>query len=774
MKPQEEDKNLSLLQKAQRSLSNLLMGVNQDDLDDVDAVQNGLRTTLQKVSNKYRTETGQDITGFFTKLSLNETPASKQDNAQSGKKAKININELIEGTDKNTANNIFYQERDRIMRYEHYRQVHDLIPQLAAALDVYTDNIISPDDFTKNSLNVDYQEGNEEETDQAKMKNRIKDLVAKYKLDSGMRNLIECTLRDGDRFIAVLDYSEEVKKLLNESTAPMTTERKKELEAKALSESEVAFTENQKDILNELDRALHLAEGGKADEFKEADESQFKKDLAEVLKETFVVSDEPEGLLEGYRAFDKEAKKDVEDINVNGSIVRNLDASKVVKLTSDDGICYGYYYIDYTTYEAFGKSHINSSNRFQEIMASQYNTGDNAASGINDAKMKLISKVFVANLSKQIDRKYVENNPEFREVIYSLLRTKRNEETKIKITFIPPEQVVHFGDIGDDGYGTSVYEKTLFTAKLYLASLTSTLIQKLVRAPEKRIFYIEQGLDEDIPGSINSFIKSIKSKEFKMADLDDIGTSIQSSGTFHDMYVPMSNGEKPIEVDTLPSQDVSVENDFLDYLRRTMISGMNVPASFIGYSDEVEFARSLTMQNGKLVRSVVSKQAMFQSRYKELIVLLYRNEYKAELEANEQEKEAKPTTKAQKKKANEKQKQEAKDKNQVVQQVLFNEEQLVVRFPRPITLLSSIISEQISTARDIGEFITNMMVGEDKTETDEYKMFMIEVVKDYLPGIEWDRYKDVLERINRDIKKGKILDGKDGTEENEDEFGGGF
>ena len=49
-------------------------------------------------------------------------------------------------------------------------------------------------------------------------------------------------------------------------------------------------------------------------------------------------------------------------------------------------------------------------------------------------------------------------------------------------------EVVHFGrDDGDQVYHTSIFAPILFTAKLYIAILTSTLMHRLVRAPAKRI-----------------------------------------------------------------------------------------------------------------------------------------------------------------------------------------------------------------------------------------------------------------------------------------------
>jgi len=50
----------------------------------------------------------------------------------------------------------------------------------------------------------------------------------------------------------------------------------------------------------------------------------------------------------------------------------------------------------------------------------------------------------------------------------------------------------------------------------------------------KRAFYVETGLDDDMEGAIQGFIRDIKSKELTSGYLKNITTILNSVGAFED------------------------------------------------------------------------------------------------------------------------------------------------------------------------------------------------------------------------------------------------
>ncbi|PTU25707.1 hypothetical protein DA469_22365 [Bacillus subtilis] len=277
---------------------------------------------------------------------------------------------------------------------------------------------------------------------------------------------------------------------------------------------------------------------------------------------------------------------------------------------------------------------------------------------------EIIANVFIKGISKKIDNEFIKDNKEFKDYIYALLKEKYITEKKVKITYLAPDEVVHFMTDSDELYGQSKLARSLFFAKLYLATLITELMQKISRGRDKRLVYVETGLDADIEGAIQGVVKDIKSKEIQTDILKSVSTILNSIGVFDDYYIPLIDGEKPLDFDTLSGMDVDADSDFLQFLLKSAVNGTGVPANYIDASQDVDFARSLVMQNSTFVRTIVSDQASFSESFSELIRILYRNEY--HLNDNRKDKD------------NEKKKKDSQD--------YIDVNDIEVLFPPPISL----------------------------------------------------------------------------------------
>jgi hypothetical protein len=329
---------------------------------------------------------------------------------------------------------------------------------------------------------------------------------------------------------------------------------------------------------------------------------------------------------------------------ISGSIIKYLDPDKTIKIKVGDTVL-GYYYLEKNTADNFGKSLSSSNPVYGSSFGAGNNTGINtvrrSGSNLDKAKdpLEFFTNLVMNNISKKINKKYLTSNPEFKDAIYTVLKKNdlnkgKKGEDPVIVTFIPAEECIHFM-LGDDDYGHSIFENILFTAKLYLTSLVSTIMQRMIRAPDKRVFSVEVGLDEDHEGAVMSFVNDIKSKDITISSLTgDIDTALSQVSAFKDIYIPVIDGKRSVEVDSFPGADVSFDNDFLDYLLKSMIGGTGVPRALIDDAENVEFARTLAMQNGNFVRMICSYQHMFERKMTQFIQMLYRNEYIKEDEDN--------------------------------------------------------------------------------------------------------------------------------------------
>ena len=174
-------------------------------------------------------------------------------------------------------------------------------------------------------------------------------------------------------------------------------------------------------------------------------------------------------------------------------------------------------------------------------------------------------------------------------------------------------------------------------------------------------------------------------------------------------------------MDIIAGQDVQMENDFMEYLRKAIISGLGVPSSFLQYSDEVDFSRSLAMQNSRFLRSIV----VMQKSYNETLTKLYRKLYQNEFNMEEENS--------------------------------IDLSKLEISLPSPANLNMTNLADQISTISGIVDFITQTIVGQsaDAEESDAIRRV---VTKKYIPAVDWAGIEELIkeskiENLEEDFSK---------------------
>jgi hypothetical protein len=756
-----EMKNLrQRIEDNNKSTTSILYGADQSFIDRNNADFDKIRGTMKNVSEKYKSVTGNSPIEFLTRMVIEDERESNKKKGKNGQpeqgKGMMNINQVLENPNNGIVNELFMKDRTRFKAYDDYDALYEYIPQLAQAIEVYVDNIMSPDDFTKDVFSTYYNDRNVTELKgEKKVITNIKNLEDTYKIEDKSKDWIRKTLYMGDQFVAVLPLEKEFNKILGENGELLN----EQAETVAISESNVALTKDEEILLEGMFNPEDGEEGdGRID---------WKSDLAKLMNENVgysenrysVIKDELLTESEYAQAFGrgewkptresdigkkkdiKKSKKEImtdgsmllgdpgddSGVKISGSYVKLLDPRRVVKINMGD-TCFGYYYIETNddrmmfSNNAFG----NTKNFTLKSTQADLRTDSEYMA---DPKTRLIVDVFAKNISKKLNKKFIENNKEFKNLIYELVKQEYIIKKRINIVYLSPEEVEHFSiDENGEGYGKSKFSRILFSAKLYLAVLTTTLMMKISRSADHRTFYIETGLSKDVEGIIQSFVREIKSKEVKLSDLKSIDSIFNNIGQFHDYFIPQVNGEKAIDIDTTPGQSTEVENEFLEYLKKTMISGMGIPASFLQYSDEMEFARSVSMMNGMFLRTIVGLQKSLGENFSNVYRKLYRNEY-GELEKLDDEEE-----------------------------FVVDYNSIEVRFPSPASLNMTNMADQISNTQTIIDTVVNTLMGSSGDDAKRDKVTR-EVTKKYLPNFEWDFFESLLNETTVEDVESKLTNG---------------
>ena len=266
----------------------------------------------------------------------------------------------------------------------------------------------------------------------------------------------------------------------------------------------------------------------------------------------------------------------------------------------------GYFYVYETDLDPVVKRNKRKSSRFStNFNLHNYDTTTNNSNIINIIANKIV---------KSFDKKYLEQNLEFKDAILSALTYHKIYNKTLHFQFIPAEYVCEFKINEDEnGEGVSLLAKSLFYAKLYLALLMYSIILYTTRSSDTRIYYVKNsGIDTNYDDKVQAVARDIKSKQIKFTDLLSYNSIATKIGGGREIFMPVGkSNERGIEFDILSGQDVQLQNDLLEMLKQGYINGTGVPSVIMQYINEADYAKTLIMANAKHLSRVISYQLDF-------------------------------------------------------------------------------------------------------------------------------------------------------------------
>ena len=288
---------------------------------------------------------------------------------------------------------------------------------------------------------------------------------------------------------------------------------------------------------------------------------------------------------------------------------------------------------------------------------------------------------------------------------------------KFKVQFIPVNYMTHFkiNEDPDSHMGVSVLNKSLWYAKLYLSILLFKIITILTKSNDMRVFYIRNaGINKNMVNRVQEIARQLKDRQISFNDLASIQTIFSKVGTYKEAFIPMGkSGERNIEFEIVSGQDVQLNTELMEMLRKGMINNSGVPAVILSYMEEADFARTLTMQHTKYLSRIISLQTEIESSvtewYKKLMT------FDSDIDPD------------------------------VIAQFKFS-------FSRPKALNAQDMSELISNAQQLTEFIATVLVGEDDQQLNTaIKKDLIQNF--FLRGVfNWKEFEDMVDATKLKLK----------------------
>jgi hypothetical protein len=236
-----------------------------------------------------------------------------------------------------------------------------------------------------------------------------------------------------------------------------------------------------------------------------------------------------------------------------------------------------------------------------------------------------IVNLFINGLGKKLNKNFIRNNKDLKELVHELLREKYITQRKVYVTFFSSDDII----------ATSVkplFEGSEFFAKLYLAELTNNITISLGRGMDRRMIKIPFGLDDDMYQTTQDAIRTFKTREFSVSSINDstISNLIRlSPGRYEDIYVPVApDGTMGYDIDILPGMDNTKSSELLPILKTQFLDSINIPASAIDSTVETDFSRSIALRNIYFSREVIDYQKSFNETATQIVRKIYTDEYR--------------------------------------------------------------------------------------------------------------------------------------------------
>ena len=114
------------------------------------------------------------------------------------------------------------------------------------------------------------------------------------------------------------------------------------------------------------------------------------------------------------------------------------------------------------------------------------------------------------------------------------------------------------------------------------------LIHRIMRAPEKRMFYINVGSipPNEVEQFMQKTINNIKKTPYVDPETGEYNLRFNMMNMMEDFYLPVRGGDTSTKIETTKGLEYDGTND-IEYLRDKMFAALKVPKAYFGYEKDL-------------------------------------------------------------------------------------------------------------------------------------------------------------------------------------------
>jgi len=189
-------------------------------------------------------------------------------------------------------------------------------------------------------------------------------------------------------------------------------------------------------------------------------------------------------------------------------------------------------------------------------------------------------------------------------------------------------EVAHFRLLTDSNYlpyGRAFLEPARKVFKQLMLMEDAMLIHRIMRAPEKRTFYINVGAipPEQVEQFMGETVAKMKKTPYIDQNTGDYNLKYNMQNITEDFYIPVRGNDSATRIETTKGLDYDGTGD-IEYLKHKMMAALKIPKPFLGYEEGVEGKSTLAGMDVRFARTVERVQRIVESELTKIaLVHLY-------------------------------------------------------------------------------------------------------------------------------------------------------
>ena len=197
-------------------------------------------------------------------------------------------------------------------------------------------------------------------------------------------------------------------------------------------------------------------------------------------------------------------------------------------------------------------------------------------------------------------------------------------------------QISHFRLLGNDAflpYGSSVLEAARRIWRQLILIEDAMLVYRVIRAPERRVFYIDVGNvpPEEVSNYVEQAKTSLKRSQIVDKSTGKVDLRYNPLSVDEDYFLPVRGGESGTKIDTLAGGQNAAAIEDVEYVQKKLFAALKIPKAYLGYDEEIGAKATLAQEDIRFSRNIARIQKTIVAELNKLAMIhLYAHGYEGD------------------------------------------------------------------------------------------------------------------------------------------------